>query len=106
MADFDPNIPSIARVYDYFLGVAVTWVANQGIRQFIDLGAGMPTSPSTHETAQAVAPDTRVAYVDNDPVVLSHLNALAAHGNTGVAVVEGLSGTRTRFFAPWRTAST
>jgi O-methyltransferase involved in polyketide biosynthesis len=123
VADFDPSIPSIARVYDYFLGgkdnfaadrelgaqlislvpstpvtlrenkkflgVAVTWVANQGIRQFIDLGAGMPTSPSTHETARAVAPDMRVAYVDNDPVVLSHLNALAARGNTGVSVVEG-----------------
>lgn len=123
MADFDPSIPSIARVYDYFLGGkdnfaadrelgaqlvklvpstpvtlrenkaylrrAVTWAASQGIRQFIDLGAGMPTSPSTHETALEVAPDARVAYVDNDAVVLSHLEALAAHGNKGVTVVDG-----------------
>jgi SAM-dependent methyltransferase len=123
VADFDPTIPSIARVYDYFLGgkdnfaadrelgerlislvpstpvtlrenkeflgLAVTWVADQGIRQFIDLGAGMPTAPSTHQTAQAVVPGARVAYVDNDPVVLSHLNALSAKGNTGVTVVDG-----------------
>jgi hypothetical protein len=123
VADFDPSIPSIARVYDYFLGgkdnfaadrelgaqlvklvpstpvtlrenkkylrLAVIWAANQGIRQFIDLGAGMPTSPSTHETAREVAPGARVAYVDNDAVVLSHLDALAAHGNKGVTVVDG-----------------
>jgi S-adenosyl methyltransferase len=123
VADFDPSIPSIARVYDYFLGgkdnfaadrelgaqlvklipstpvtlrenkrylrLAVTWVARQGVRQFIDLGAGMPTSPSTHETALEIAPDARVVYVDNDAVVLSHLDALAAHGNKGVTVVNG-----------------
>jgi hypothetical protein len=123
VADFDPTIPSIARVYDYFLGgkdnfaadrelgerlvslvpstpvtlrenkeflgLAVTWVAKQGIRQFIDLGAGMPTAPSTHQTAQAVLPGARVAYVDNDPVVLAHLNALSAMGNPGVTVVDG-----------------
>jgi O-methyltransferase involved in polyketide biosynthesis len=123
VADFDPTIPSIARVYDYwlggkdnfaadrelgerltslipstpvslrenrqFLGLAVTWAANQGIGQFIDLGCGMPTSPSTQEKAQAVLPGARVACVDNDPVVLSHLNALAAKGNAGVTVVDG-----------------
>ena len=65
-----------------FLARAVTWVAEQGITQFIDAGAGMPTSPATHETAQAVVPGARVAYIDNDPVVLAHLAALAAHGNT------------------------
>jgi len=123
VADFDPSVPSIARVYDYFLGgkdnfaadrelgerligmvpstpltlrdnkrflaQAVTWVAEQGISQFIDVGAGMPTSPSTHETAQAVVPGARVAYIDNDPVVLSHLVALSAKGNKGVTVVDG-----------------
>jgi hypothetical protein len=123
VADFNPSIPSIARVYDYFLGGkdnfaadrelgeqlisfvpstpvtlrenkqflarAVTWVAEQGISQFIDAGAGMPTSPATHETAQAVVPGARVAYIDNDPVVLAHLAALAAHGNTGVTVIDG-----------------
>jgi hypothetical protein len=123
VADFNPNIPSIARVYDYFLGGkdnfaadrelgdqlasfvpstpvtlrenkdflarAVTWVAEQGISQFIDAGAGMPTAPATHETARAVLPGARVAYIDNDPVVLSHLVALAAHNNTGVTVIDG-----------------
>ncbi|MGH3253580.1 MAG: SAM-dependent methyltransferase [Trebonia sp.] len=123
MADFDPSIPSIARVYDYFLGGkdnfaadrelgeqlinfvpstpvtlrenkaflarAVTWVAEQGVSQFIDAGAGMPTSPATHETAQAVVPGARVAYIDNDPVVLAHLAALAAHGNSGVTTIDG-----------------
>jgi O-methyltransferase involved in polyketide biosynthesis len=121
--DFDPNTPSIARVYDYFVGGkdnfaadrdlgdrliealpdllpstvenkeflarAVTWVANQGISQFIDVGCGMPTSPTTGEIAREVHPDARVAYIDSDPVVVSHLDALLAHGNPGVTVVDG-----------------
>src|ERR1700728_902873 len=49
-----------------FLARAVTWVANQGVGQFIDLGCGLPTTPNTHETAQAITPGARVAYVDND----------------------------------------
>jgi hypothetical protein len=72
-----------------FVARAVTWAANQGIDQFIDLGAGLPTAPNTHQTAQAVIPSTRVVYVDNDPVVLSHLNALLVKGGTGVAVLGG-----------------
>jgi len=72
-----------------FLALAVTWAANQGISQFIDLGCGMPTVPNTHQTARAVIPDARVAYVDNDPVVLSHLLALVAKGDPGVTVVDG-----------------
>jgi O-methyltransferase involved in polyketide biosynthesis len=84
-----PSTPVTLRENKKFLGVAVTWVANQGIRQFIDLGAGMPTAPNTQQTAREVAPEARVAYVDNDAVVLSHLNALAAHGHKGVTVVEG-----------------
>jgi O-methyltransferase involved in polyketide biosynthesis len=123
VSEFDVNTPSIARVYDFWLGGkdnyaadrelgekilgqypvtadivrenkqfltrAVTWVANEGIRQFIDLGAGLPTSPGTQETAQAIIPDARVAYVDNDPIVLVRLRALFAHGNPGVTVVDG-----------------
>ena len=121
--DFDPNTPSIARVYDYllngkdnfaadrevaekllavaplagevtrenrqFLARAVAWAANQGIMQFIDLGCGMPTTPNTHETARTIAADARVVYLDNDPVVLSHLRALTAKGDPGLTVVEG-----------------
>ena len=72
-----------------FLARAVTWAANQGIRQFSDLGCGMPTAPNTRETARAVAAGARVAYLDNDAVVLSHLRALAANGDPGVTVVDG-----------------
>jgi O-methyltransferase involved in polyketide biosynthesis len=68
---------------------AVAWAANRGITQFIDLGCGMPTAPNTHETARAISAGARVAYLDNDAVVLSHLRALAAKGNPGVTVVDG-----------------
>jgi O-methyltransferase involved in polyketide biosynthesis len=75
-----------------FLSRAVTWVANQGVGQFIDLGCGLPTAPNTHETAQAVVPGARVAYVDNDPIAVSHLRAVVAKGSPGVAVVDGDAG--------------
>jgi SAM-dependent methyltransferase len=75
-----------------FLSRAVTWVANQGVGQFIDLGCGLPTSPNTHETAQAVAPGARVVYVDNDAVAVSHLRAVVAKGSPGVGVVDGDAG--------------
>jgi len=75
-----------------FLSRAVAWVANQGVGQFIDLGCGLPTTPNTHETAQAVAPQARVAYVDNDPVAVSHLRAVVAKGSPGVVVVDADAG--------------
>ncbi len=68
-----------------FVAEAVTWAAGQGIGQFLDLGAGLPASPSVHQTAQAVLPAARVAYVDTDPMVLSHARALLA--GPGVAAV-------------------
>jgi S-adenosyl methyltransferase len=69
-----------------FLARAVTWAANQGIRQFIDVGCGMPTSPTTGEVAREVHADARVAYIDSDPVVVSHhLDACSP----GVTVVDG-----------------
>ena len=123
MAEFNPKVPSIARVYDYlgggkdnfaadrvlaqqlievfppivvtvkenkeFLERAVTWAATDGIDQFIDIGCGMPTAPSTHESARAVTPGARVAYVDTDPVVLNHLSELPAPERAGLTVVEG-----------------
>jgi O-methyltransferase involved in polyketide biosynthesis len=84
-----PDSADVMRENRQFLARAARWAAGQGIRQFIDLGCGMPTTPNTHQSARAVAADSRVAYVDNDAVVLAHLRALAAHGNPGVTVVEG-----------------
>lgn len=84
----NPLVGHMVRENRQFLARAVTWAANDGISQFIDLGCGMPTTPNTHDTARAVTPDARVAYVDNDPVVLSHLRTLATKGNLGVTVVD------------------
>ncbi len=84
-----PLTVEVTRENRQFMARAVTWAANQGVSQFIDLGCGMPTTPNTHQAAQAVTPDARVAYVDNDPVVLAHLRALAAKGNPAVTVVDG-----------------
>jgi hypothetical protein len=60
----------------WFLHRAVRFMASQGIRQFLDVGTGIPTSPNTHEIAQQVDPAARVVYVDNDPLVLVHARAL------------------------------
>jgi hypothetical protein len=66
-----------------FLRRAVRHLAGEaGIRQFIDLGSGLPTQGNVHEIAQAVAPDARVVYVDNDPMVVTHSRALLAGDNT------------------------
>src|ERR1700743_966895 len=121
VADFDPSTPSIARVYDYFLGgrdnfaadrglaqrlievfppIPVTvrenkqfltrtvhWAAGEGISQFIDVGCGLPTTPSTHGSARVRSPGARVAYVDTDPIVLSHLRGLPAREQAGLTLV-------------------
>jgi O-methyltransferase involved in polyketide biosynthesis len=83
-----PGIADAVRANRQFVGRAVTWAAREGIGQFIDLGAGLPASPSVHETARAVLPGAHVAYVDNDPVVISHARALLATDD-GVAAVPG-----------------
>ncbi|MFW6694666.1 SAM-dependent methyltransferase [Streptomyces sp. MAR4 CNX-425] len=67
-----------------FLRRAVHYLAAEaGIRQFLDIGTGLPTSPNVHEVAQAVAPDARVVYVDNDPIVLAHARALLTSSPEG-----------------------
>jgi O-methyltransferase involved in polyketide biosynthesis len=116
---FNADVPSVARMYDYYLGGkdhmaadraaarvilgqfpevaqiaranrafqarAVRYAAAQGITQFIDLGAGLPTEPATHLSARAICPDARVAYVDNDELVIAHARALlAVDGNIAV----------------------
>src|ERR1700749_3430971 len=120
---FRPDVPSTARMYDYYLGgkdnypadraaaeriiammpdgvVRTSAVQNRkflmrvvrhlaqdlGIRQFLDIGTGLPTMNSGHQVAQAVAPDSRVVYVDHDPIVLAHGRDLL-HGNDRTAIV-------------------
>src|SRR6202035_5486657 len=84
-----PLTAEVTRENSQYLARAVTWAARQGVTQFIDLGCGMPTEPNTHQTARVIAGGARVAYVDNDAVVLSHLRALAAKGDPAVSVVDG-----------------
>ncbi|GAA4238403.1 SAM-dependent methyltransferase [Actinomadura meridiana] len=69
-----------------FLQRAVRWLAQQGVRQFIDIGAGLPTRNNTHDAAQTVEPDARVLYIDNDPLVHVHAHKLLA-GVTGTAFI-------------------
>ena len=118
---FRPDIPSVARIYDYLLGgkdnypadravgesmiaqlpnvrQAVHWnraflrrvvrylVGEAGIRQIIDIGAGLPTVGNTHEVALDTCPQARVVYVDNDPVVLAHARSML-HGVPSAAVI-------------------
>ncbi len=83
-----PPTARMARENRQFLGRAVSYVATRGIRQFIDVGAGLPTALNTHDIAQAVDPQTRVAYVDNDPIVISHARNLLTK-SPGVIAVPG-----------------
>jgi SAM-dependent methyltransferase len=76
-----PDIPAIAADNRAFLGRAIRYLCDAGIRQFLDLGSGLPTRSNVHEIAQQVAPDARVAYVDYDPVVVRHGEALLANGS-------------------------
>ncbi|MFL1430680.1 MULTISPECIES: SAM-dependent methyltransferase [unclassified Nocardiopsis] len=72
-----PEIVDLARTSRKFLIRVVTHLTQEaGIRQFLDIGTGMPTANNTHEVAQAIAPESRVVYVDNDPLVLAHARAL------------------------------
>ncbi|MCO6008331.1 SAM-dependent methyltransferase [Actinoallomurus purpureus] len=72
-----PEIVDLARIGRYFLGRVVRYLAGEaGVRQFLDIGTGLPTVDNTHEVAQRVAPESRVVYVDNDPLVLAHAQAL------------------------------
>jgi SAM-dependent methyltransferase len=119
----NPRVPTIARVYDYWLGGkdnfavdrelaerfvqadpmviegvrsnraflqrAVRFLAgDQGIRQFLDIGTGIPTANNTHEVAQSVEPGCRVVYVDNDPMVLAHARALLTSVTAPTAYID------------------
>jgi len=72
-----PGIVAGVRMNRAFLGRAIHYLtADAGIRQFLDIGTGLPSANNTHEVAQRAAPDSRIVYVDNDPIVLSHAKAL------------------------------
>jgi hypothetical protein len=73
-----------------FLGRAVEFIADAGVRQFIDLGTGLPSQNNVHEVAQRVRSDARVVYVDNDPVVLRHAEALLARDDSTVVILEDM----------------
>ena len=80
-----PDIVLSVRANRAFLARVVRYLAGEvGIRQFLDIGTGIPASNNTHEVAQSVAPESRVVYVDNDPVVLAHARALLTSGPYGV----------------------
>ncbi|GGM46855.1 hypothetical protein GCM10012275_17370 [Longimycelium tulufanense] len=81
-----PDMPEITRANRAFLRRAVRYCLDQGIRQFLDLGSGIPTVGNVHEVAQQVAPETRVVYVDSDPVAVAHSRALL-EGNDLTGVV-------------------
>jgi hypothetical protein len=84
-AEIFPDIVEIARGSRAFLSRAVEYLAGEvGIRQFLDIGTGLPTVDNTHEVAQRVAPDARIVYVDNDPMVLVHARALLVGTPGGV----------------------
>jgi S-adenosyl methyltransferase len=79
-----PGLISSVRANRAFLARVVRYLAAQhGIRQFLDIGTGIPASSNTHEVAQSVAPEARVVYVDNDPMVLAHARALLSSSEQG-----------------------
>jgi SAM-dependent methyltransferase len=95
-----PNVADQALDNKRFQTRAITYVAGQGVRQFLDIGSGLPTSPArddgaaplwlaTHEVARAVNPDAVVAYVDYDPVAVAHSEALLAAGSSRVVAAGG-----------------
>jgi hypothetical protein len=72
-----PGIKICARTNRDFMHRATRWLASEaGIRQFLDIGTGIPTEPNLHQIAQSVAPDARIVYADNDPIVLAYAQAL------------------------------
>jgi SAM-dependent methyltransferase len=79
-----PQVVAGARANREFLGRVVRYLAaRRGVRQFLDIGPGLPAPGNTHEVAQAIAPDSRVVYVDNDPMVLAHARALLTSTRQG-----------------------
>lgn len=84
-----PEVRIGVRANRAFLNRAVRYVIGSGVRQILDIGTGLPTSPNVHEIAQETAPDVRIAYVDNDPIVNTYANALLSRSAaTGVVLAD------------------
>src|SRR5579863_4253247 len=87
MTAVDPNIRAGSRENRAFLGRAVRCLTAAGIRQFLDIGSGIPTQGNVHEVAQQANPGARVAYADIDPVAIAHSKAILA-GRENTAIIE------------------
>lgn len=83
-----PDLPKVALSNRAFLRRSVRFLADMGIRQFLDIGSGIPTVGNAHEVAQRAAPESRVLYVDIDPVAVAHAEAILA-GNERASAIEG-----------------
>nr|WP_243407095.1 SAM-dependent methyltransferase [Frankia canadensis] len=81
-----PHARTTARQNRAFMIRAARHVAEAGVRQFLDIGTGIPTSPNLHEIVQGIAPDAQIVYTDNDPIVLTHARALLTGSPAGRAV--------------------
>ncbi|WP_433274855.1 SAM-dependent methyltransferase [Actinosynnema sp. CS-041913] len=81
-----PGLRAGARVNRAFLGRAVRFMADQGVRQFLDIGSGIPTVSNVHEVAQAVDPECRVVYVDRDPIAVAHSELMLADNDRAAIV--------------------
>lgn len=88
-----------------FLQRAVRHVVGAGVRQILDIGTGLPTSPNVHEVAQEVAPDVRIAYVDNDPIVNTHASTLMSGAGTTSIVLADLRDPQAILTTPTSTGS-
>ena len=84
IAEALPTIRTQVRGQRAFLGRAVRYLAGDaGVRQFLDIGTGIPSAGNVHDVAQEIAPESRVLYVDNDPIVLAHARALMGGNEAG-----------------------
>jgi hypothetical protein len=86
IAQTAPWVVAGARANRAFLRRAITYLARHGITSYLDIGSGLPVAGNVHEIAQRHQPDARVAYLDNDPVVLAHARALLACDHRTIAV--------------------
>jgi O-methyltransferase involved in polyketide biosynthesis len=78
-----PSLPLVARLLRRFLSTTVAELTAAGVRQFLDIGTGLPTADNTHDVAQRAAPEARIVYVDHDPVVIRHAQALLTSSPAG-----------------------